>query len=1052
MTLNFHDKDALITAATQKAGLGMPIAFLVGSPLSTKDGAGVPGVSEILDLAREEIRGQAPKRLPNFEESIRGKSSGEAYQAAMSWLNGNLLQDGVNRVVNAAVRRARKAGTDVDFPCDGSHCDWHIAPGTQQLAALICRDRERFPGPILTTNFDPLLSLAIEACGAKPRLRVIQADGGLGQDVRRTGETDVVHLHGFWRDSDTLHSPAQLTAPRPRLKDSLKEILRQKTLIVAAYGGWDDVFATALAEVAVDDAAQVNILWCFRETDTAKIARDYEKLFQRVLPAITRGRFVAYCGIDCHSIFGEIAAALPPAASPSAASGTSAAPLPVGWQEITPSFLAGLPPLTKDEIVRYFDGAVPTWRHAVSSAIPRREDATTLARNLAKATTAPRSMQLIRAAGGEGKSTLLLQVAADAACADGWSVLWRTSAREGIAPEQLATLDPARRWLIVADDADNIVPGLADSAGQLSQSGRGGIHFLLATRDADWKNAHGQQQAWSQWLDYSPDLTLRAISASDAKAVLAAWETAGPDGLRELATESDPAKRLAAFESAIRDASNQQAIQGEQRRPQDGSFFGGLLAVRFGQNGLQAHVRAFLERLKRVPIEGGKGTLFDALLYVAACHGTGIPGIDERVLADLVSVPREWVQSRVVRPLGEEAAAVHSAGHVLTRHSKVAAAVLVEAERTFETDLAEVWARLVRQTVQTGRGVRIGQTFSFVVHAGPRLQKALPPQLTEDRRKAIAIAAAKSAATHKSEWLGCVVDLGKTYRRADDADQASQVFRDNLAAANEKVDHHEVIRGYWYEWSVCEGERGTATEHALANAWLGGLSLSDHLNPTPITPEQAKLSCAGLGVAFGKLATPAPDCPYAKSRRAVACLGRLTNPDTKTAGYLARHDREGDKLKTPIPRNVREAIDWLTAGVVQAGRELADPFLKALVRPEQVSFKLLQHHLEGGERPRTARRENKPQPTQTAQKPIDTKPLRLPSPLENRVAADIERVLAKAWVPVPDNASEEERFKAACRNAANLISRLSPHTKQQVGAHFLTQKWLPLKARDPKTR
>src|SRR5664280_2393677 len=144
MPIHFHDKDSLITAAVAEGN--KPVAFLVGSPLSTKDGLGVPGVVQMLDLAREEIRQRASGRLPNFEDAIRGKSGGDAYQAAMTWLNGNLLQDGVNRVVQKAVRLARKPGSNSNFTCDGDHCDWHIPPGTHQVAALICRDRDRFPG------------------------------------------------------------------------------------------------------------------------------------------------------------------------------------------------------------------------------------------------------------------------------------------------------------------------------------------------------------------------------------------------------------------------------------------------------------------------------------------------------------------------------------------------------------------------------------------------------------------------------------------------------------------------------------------------------------------------------------------------------------------------------------------------------------------------------------------------------------------------------------------------------------------------------------------
>lgn len=1048
MPIYFHDKDALITAAL---AAGKPVAFLVGSPLSTQDGLGVPGVPEMLNLIRTEIQQRATNRLSSFEDSIRGKSSGEAYQAAMIWLNGNLLQDGVNRVVQTAVRLARKDGTDSAFNCDGNYSDWNIPTGTKQIAALICRDRERFPGPILTTNFDPLLSLAIEACGAKPHLRVIQADGGLGQDVKRTGETEIIHLHGFWRDSDTLHSPAQLMAPRPRLKDSLKEILRQKTLIVAAYGGWDDVFATALAEVAIDDAAQVNVLWCFRDTEPTNIEHDYRALFQRVQPAITRGRFVAYRGIECHSIFGEIAAALPavPASViPVAAGGLS--PI-AGWQLIDVQFLDALPALTNGEIIRYFDGAVPTWRHAVCPTIPRRQDAEKLTARLAQLAhdNFARSMHLIRAAGGEGKSTMLLQVAADVARAGDWSVLWRTSPKEGISPEQVTALHPARRWLIVADDADNIVPGLADSARGVGELNRNGVHFLLAARDADWKNAQGSRQPWAEWLDSFPDIVLRGITANDAKVVLTAWEGLGPDGLRELAAISDSAERIAAFESAVRDAVGKQDEQARRHRPQEGSFFGGLLAVRFGQNGLQAHVRAFLHRLNAMRIEGGKGTLFDALLYVAACHGAGIPGIDEKVLADLVGVPREWVQRRVVRPLGEEASAVQSAGQVLTRHSQVAAAVLVEAEQTLGIDLAEIWAQLVRQTVKTARSTRIGPTFSYIVHAGHRLQKALPQQIPEQRRKVIAVAAATADVAAESNRLIPLVDLAKTYRHAGEFEQAAQIFRENLPTTFAKVDYNKVIRGYWYEWSVCEGERPAATGDA--NSWLAGLSLSDHLNPAPITPDDVKLICAGLGVAFGKLAKDRPDCPFVRGVRAIAWLGKRVRIDRRALDYFKIHHKKADAVRAPHPSDVPEAISWLAAAVVHAGRQLQDPFLKELLNPHQVSFKLLQEFLDNVEAPRVQRRATHRRSIKQPVPAVDaSKPLRLKSNLEPRVEEGINRVAREAWEAAAFASAQDERLRIAKQEAIRVIATLSPSIRKQVNHHFMSEKWQPLIKRKPK--
>ncbi len=610
------DKAALISIARY---CDHPVAFLVGAPLSGDAGGGVPGVAPMLELVREEISKRAAPELPRYDAKIATcKPGGDAYQAAMEWLQGNVGQPAVNRVIEVAVLKARKAGAAPNFAKNGKDCDWYIPPGTQQLAQLVCRDlsqpKPHFPGPILTTNFDPLLSLAIETCKARAHWRVVQSDGKLA-DVGENEAVEVIHLHGFWRGSDTLHTSTQLNSPRPALRDSLRKILKQKTLIVAAYGGWDDVFARAL----------------------------------------------------------------------------------------------------------------------------------------------------------------------------------------------------------------------------------------------------------------------------------------------------------------------------------------------LGAN------------------------------------------------------------------------------------------------------IAEVLCAIVRQTVRTSQDVRIGETFTRIIHAGPRLERELPRQFIEQRRKEIAVATANSAVLHQSTWLGCVVDLGKTYRNAGDFAVAIQVFRDNLPTAPNKVDFSDVIRGYWNEWGVAEGASGDERANALANPWLVGLSLADHLKPVPITSEQAKLSCASLGVAFGKLAEPRPDCPFARARRASAYLGRLSTSDPKALGYFNKHDRSADRIHTPHPKSIEEAIGWLTTAVAQAGSELQDPFLKVLLKPEQVSFNMLRDFLNPAPAPRPrAKAAYVPPPAPKAPRVDDTKPVQWRSPLEEKIKTGIERVLREAWDKVPEDTALEDRFKVARRKADDSINGLSPHIKRQVRAHFNAENWESLRTSDPK--
>jgi hypothetical protein len=77
-------------------------------------------------------------------------------------------------------------------------------------------------------------------------------------------------------------------------------------------------------------------------------------------------------------------------------------------------------------------------------------------------------------------------------------------------------------------------------------------------------------------------------------------------------------------------------------------------------------------------------------------------------------------------------------------------------------------------------------------------------------------------------------------------------------------------------------------------------------------------------------------------------------------------------------------------------------------------------------------------------------PLQFRSQLEERIQAGIARVLTEAWEAVSAETAQEDRFKTARREAVEIISRLSPHVKRAVGAHFQTKNWEPLKERDPK--
>ena len=290
----------------------------------------------------------------------------------MVFLQGRFDPELVALVMHNAILKARRPGApalSLDGGSDGEPEDWLIPVGIEGLARLVRAAPDRFRGPVLTTNFDPLIGLAFEAAGLDAYVRPVSAEGDVrGRMNPQEGQLDIFHLHGYWRDNPTLHTSAQLGLDRPQLEQSLQRLLEKRTLLVMAYGGWDDVITRALANCFNNADFKGRVCWCFYGSDEAEIQRSNAELFRRFGPGIGNARIQFYKGIDAHVQLPRLAAGFGAAANlvPSVASS-----LPVGWERVDAAYLDALPALGEKEAVRFFDGAVPTFRHAVSPLIPR---------------------------------------------------------------------------------------------------------------------------------------------------------------------------------------------------------------------------------------------------------------------------------------------------------------------------------------------------------------------------------------------------------------------------------------------------------------------------------------------------------------------------------------------------------------------------------------------------------------------------------------------------------------------------------------------------------
>lgn len=920
-----------LAALKLRIARGKSLSFLVGAPFSWDQGNGVPTVDGFVDLIRQRVAQEGAEYSDALEARLLGAQAADRYQQAMGYVYQVLDADAVDDIVRAAVLKARIAGAPVfsdDTPLDGEPEEWLLTRAQRSLARLMKVDPVQFRGPIFTTNFDPLIGLALKQQKIHPNVVGVPLDGSIGAQIEMSpGQVNVFHLHGYWRNSATLHRPQQLLSNRPQLQASLERHLEKTNLVVMAYSGWDDIFTEAIARCLATDSFKGVVTWCFYNDVPAVVREENTKLFDKFAAGISTGRIEFFCGVDCHTFFDELLGDVSP--SPAVTATKEVSPLP-GWQLVTKTFLETLPPLTDPQAIQYFDGAVPTWRHAISPLIPRRGDAAVLSGRIVDWASNPASsaMQLIRAAGGEGKSTMMLQAAADAVSNSGVQVISRSIRDASLHPDQVEALDQTKQWLLLIDDAENIIDDLWACIDRLHSLGRANVFFLIAARDYDWRRAGGDRKGWATKLSHQKDLILTGLSSDDAARVVNAWETLGEAGLRALGQVANSEARTKKLLKSVRD---------QNSRRGNGSFFGGLLATRFSPEGLIDHVVALMEPLRKQDIEGGSGTLYDALVFIANCHAVGMPGLDRRVLGELSDLQEFRVSSSIATPLGRELGAAESRDFVLTRHKSVAEAVVVAAETRFDGNLDEVWAKLIKMTVSLQSALRFDPKFhGGVVHAGANLMRNLPKGISADRRAEIGIIAAKKAMELISDRVDQVIDLARAMRLAKNAIGASELLKVNFANLRSKVDYDEHVRGYIYEWGTAAGNVGGISAQAQS-AWLDCFSLSDALS-VEVTKLQIKMSCAGLGVALGQLSQDDPDGIFALGRRAATHLGWLSDPDPRTAGFFRRYDGDLNKSGTPNAASLDEALEWLANAAKCAHAQMDDSMLKGLANSGHLKF------------------------------------------------------------------------------------------------------------------
>lgn len=286
--------------------------FMVGSGLSLPEKRGDPGVSGtagMIDLIRSRLSDeQTALDALNLRLDQVAKADASVYGTAFELLNTWRGQDAVNEVVSDAVLGARLPGaTQSGDPrvLEEDLGGWALNRGTRALGSLLARHRESYPDPVvLTTNFDPLISIAINRANGRSHPIFLNGDHPLPSMAElRSDETPVMHLHGYWRGVDTQHTWLELTASRPQLGASLGRLLNNRLVVVVGYEGWDDAFMRAVTLLLADSVAQPDIVWAVYDDDPGTLFDRHAALMDHFEAWRDRPRFKLYAGIDGNEFF-----------------------------------------------------------------------------------------------------------------------------------------------------------------------------------------------------------------------------------------------------------------------------------------------------------------------------------------------------------------------------------------------------------------------------------------------------------------------------------------------------------------------------------------------------------------------------------------------------------------------------------------------------------------------------------------------------------------------------------------------------------------------------
>jgi hypothetical protein len=228
-------------------------------------------------------------------------------------------------------------------------------------------------------------------------------------------------------------------------------------------------------------------------------------------------------------------------------------------------------------------------------------------------------------------------------------------------------------------------------------------------------------------------------------------------------------------------------------------------------------------------------TLLHAFAYIAAMHAENKLFLSKLILAKTLGIEQGKLRSKVLYPLGEEAAADVAGDIVFTRHRAIAETALDLMKNTlyYDIDLNELYVELVTTAEELHQ---VGHFFTTLDK-----WRYLSDHFFKNNNKGLAIELAQALVRADKTNSHFRVKLAQLLRKAERPELALSVFREAPQPDNN--------RAFFTEWATVERYEGN---YALS-VWLSSVSLADEIAQKPPPNKTAMMCFNEFGIACRNL-------------------------------------------------------------------------------------------------------------------------------------------------------------------------------------------------------